>query len=94
MNPANAAWISIMTGVVWGLALGEVSRSWWFGLRVGAAAFGIVTIGPLLLVTFLAHSKPTAQEAADFFIGSMYAANALFWGWALWTTGRAKRPTA
>lgn len=89
VSPFNALWVSLMTAIVFGTAMGQSMRNWWQGTRMGAAALGFVLLGPTILIAF-SHSK--SLEVFNLFVPAVFTANGIFWAWMLWP--RRRRPTA
>lgn len=64
-----------MTAGVFGLAMGQAMRNWWFGVRMAGLAFAAVVLGPLIIAVY--GKSPAAFEP------SVYIANVVFWMWML-----------
>lgn len=89
MSPFNALWVSLMTAVVFGAAMGQAMRNWWQGIRLGGAALAAVILPAVIAIAF-SHSK--SAGVLDLFVPTVFIANGLWWTFWLWP--RRRRPTA
>ncbi len=87
MSAWNALWVCLMTGVVFGTAVGENQKSFWDGYRAGFLATVLVTLGPAILFV-LGHMRPDPAAVT----GTVIVVNAVFWAWIFWAL-RSPRKT-
>lgn len=72
---------SVLTGVVFGFALFQVTGSFWYAARLGALAIIATTVAPIIVLA-LVH----APEAFPYLV---WGSCALFWVWTFWELSRS-----
>lgn len=71
---------SVLTGLVFGFALFQVTGRFWYAARMGALAIVATTLAPIILLVFI-H----APEAFPYFV---WGSCAVFWVWMFWELSR------